>query len=440
MLQTKRALRILFILIMVLAIASPVFAQDDDEFDDEEMDMATEEVKCRPDSLVTPWDLKYANDSSIKVDFGTNLSFGKDYFNKQNYDKAAEYLWKALPATAEARYQNWIIKKLIQCYYQRGIKMKGEQAVAYLDSALIMSYRGLELEDDEHYHYWGASIQKLLQRYACAIPHYEKLVAAQPENKDYWRTLAEMYARIKDEKAIAAQQKVVELDPNDTEAADRLVMYTKAIGDGDLLEIYRKQYDQNPEKPDYCWQYGDELIKMGEFATAIPVLKQYLKVKPDGVDAYSKLGEAYYGEMQLKSAISNYKTYLAKKPNDAAATVKLGDIYREQQSFQTAVNYANKALRIKSGFGEAYLLIATTYSDAVSVCSGKRDKPGISYDDKLVYERAYNILAKALKDPQSASRAKSLRNALKASIPTKQDKFLRENRTKILDACYSWIK
>ncbi|MCK5077977.1 MAG: tetratricopeptide repeat protein [Calditrichia bacterium] len=439
MLQTKRVLKILLIFVMTLAMSTQLFAQDEDLMDDEDMGVAAEDVKCQPDSLITPWDVKYANDESLKAQFGTNLSFGKDYYNKKNYDKASGYLWKSLFATSEARYQNWIVKKLIQCYYQRGIKLKGEQAVAYLDSALIMSYRGLEIKNDEHYHYWGASIQKLLQRYACAIPHYEKLVESQPENKGYWQTLAQMYARTKDEKAISAQQKVIDLDPNDQEARNFMEQLVKVLG-GEIIEVYEGAYKSDPNNPDNCWKYGNALIEVGDFTKAIPVFKQYLKVKPGGVEAYAKIGEAYYGDLKFKSAISNYKTYLNKNPKDAQATVKLGDIYREQQSFQTAVSYAYKALRFKPGYGEAYLLIGKSYYESVSYCSGNREKPGIIYDDKLAYERAYNILAKALKDPDTSSRAQSLRRALKASLPTKGDKFLNENRTKIRDKCYSWIK
>lgn len=440
MLQTKRVLNILFAILLTLAMSAQVFAQDEDLLDEEGIEVMSDEVKCQPDSLITPWDVKYAEDQSLKINFGTNLSFGKDYYNKQNYDKAAEYLWKSLFATSEAKYQNWIIKKLIQCYYQRGVKLKGEQAVAYLDSALIMSYRGLEVEDDQHYHYWIASIQKLLQRYACAIPHYEALVEAQPENKDYWQTLAEMYARTKNEKAIAAQQQVVKLDPNNAESKARLEQFIMALGGGNVIDLYRQNYEQDPNNPEYCWKYGVELNKLGEFNEAISVFQQYLKVNPDGYEAYAKIGDAYYGELNFNSAISNYKAYLAKNSQDAPVTVKLGNIYREKQVYPTSVNYAYKALRIKPGFGEAYLLIANSYSDAVSYCSAKREKPGISYDDKLVYQKAYDILASALKDPESSGRAESLRRALKGSIPSTQDKFLHENRTKIRDNCYSWIK
>ncbi|MCK5077321.1 MAG: tetratricopeptide repeat protein, partial [Calditrichia bacterium] len=231
-----------------------------------------------------------------------------------------------------------------------------------------------------------------------------------------------------------------ELDPDDKEARARLEQFEMVLGSGNLLDIYEDSYNKDPNNPEYAWKYGNELLILGEFVKAVPVFQQYLKIKPEGFDAYSKLGEAYYGDLQYKKAIANYNAYLKRNAQDYSAMVKLGDIYREQQSLQTAVNYAYKALRIKAGYGEAYILIGKTYRDAVSYCSSKREKSGISYDDKLVYEKAYYVLAKALKDPESAGRAENLRRNLKVSIPTKSEKFLHQNRTKIRGKCYSWIK
>ncbi len=432
----RKVLNIMLIMVMTLIVSSAALAQDDEMMDDE---MAVEEVKCRPDSLITPWDIKLAEDSTLKAKFSIHLSFANDFFNKKEYEKAKPHLWKAMVAASDQRYKMWALKKLISCYYEMGIKMKGEQAVAYLDSALIMSYRGLEINDDLTYNYWCGVIQNLLQRYSCAIPHYERLVQLKPDNKNYLQTLAKLYARNNDDKAIELQQKVVEMDPNDAHAREVLEMYVSALG-GELLDVYKNSYEKDPNNAEYAWKYGNALLEVGEFIQAINVFRQYNKLKPEDVNVYAKLGSAYYGESNYKRAIANYKAYLAKKPNDLKALIRLGDIYREQGSYQTAVNYAYKALRAKPGYGEAYILIAMSYRDAAISCSGNRAKPGTTYDDKLVYKKAYDILSKALKDPEAASRAASLRKALKQAIPTKEDEFLYGGRKNIKDSCYSWIK
>ncbi|GAB4168290.1 MAG: hypothetical protein Kow00108_01340 [Calditrichia bacterium] len=442
----KKSVNIWILLSLIMLLLTNLsFGQVDDEFDEfgEEAEEQVVDIKCKPDSLVSTYEILFKQDSSIydQTERLKNLSLGYEYFKQKNYSQAIPYLWKYVAAGVKDRYYNTVMKKLMESYYNLGKEEKGEKALALMDTALLVIYKALQ--DDENnaiFHYWGGTIQSMVRRYKCAIPHYEKLTELEPENKGYWAVLAGLYFAVKDDRAINAQQKVIELDPADTEAREKLAHYTKRLG-GDLLKVYEENYKKNPNNVEFARKYAEVALKEEMYDQAIGAFKKVLELEPADYNAVLKLGMAYQSKAQYKTAINYYKKYLNHKSNDVAIYVNIADCYRGLKSYSSAVSYANKGLRVKPGYGGAYIVIAKTYMDAVNQCSAERQpNKGLTYDDKLVYEKAYRILAKAKKDEMFASQAFNLMKSLESVLPSKEDKFLHNNRTNIKDACYSWIQ
>ena len=114
--------------------------------------------------------------------------------------------------------------------------------------------------------------------------------------------------------------------------------------------------------------------------------------------------------------------------------------YKSMNQFSNALFWTGKALKAKPGYGLAYITRAEIYEAGVDYC-GDKEKRGRKYDDGLVYQKAYNSYAQAAKDPAFKSDAKKRMTGLKAVLPTEEEKFMNQNRTKITRDCYtSWIK
>lgn len=417
-----------------------VFAQVEEELEEPDQSVM-EDVKCQMDSMVSGYELAYRNDPSLKENMAylQAISLGNEYFKQKNYLQAIPYFWKYIAADTKDQYYKTVMKKLIESYYNLGIAEKGEQAVAYLDTSLMVCYRGLQDDPDYvTYHYWAGLIQSLLRRYKCAIPHYEKLVELQPGEKAYVETLAGLYFAVGDSRAIDMQQKVVELDPNDQEARQKLEVFTRKLG-GDLFEVYEKNYKANPDNPDFARSYADAALKGDKLDIAITVYQKLLKLKPEEKETLNKLGKAYHLKGDFNNAIKYYKLYSNHASSDPAVYTNIAECYAELKSFSNAISFADKALRIKPGYGPAYMVKGKTFMYAVNECSSKREKAGLTYDDKLVYKLAYDMFKQAEKDYATASQARNYINSLQSVIPTKEDYFLHKNRTEIRDNCYSWI-
>lgn len=439
----KTLKNIVFLIVLMYTISiTGLWAQIDDELDeglDDQEQM--EEVKCMPDTLLSNYEMKYLKDSTtfLASERLKALSLGFEYYKQKQYNQAIPYLWKVVASGKKDKYYKTTLKKLIESYFTLGKEAKGEKAIALMDTALLACYKGLkDYPDYITFHYWAGLIQSLLKRYKCAIPHYEKLTQLEPKERSYWEALASLYFATKDERAIEAQQKVVDLAPDDVDARNKLAVYTRRLG-GDIYEVYKKNFEKNPDNPDFAKKFGDAAFEEQDYPGAIKAYKKLLTLKPNDHETYLKLGKAYQLMAKYKTAITYYKKYISFKGSDAAVLTNIAECYRGLKSYSNAVSYAQKALRIKPGFGGAYIVIGRTYMDAVSDCSSKHDK-GLTYDDKLVYKRAYDMFKKAQKDEMFASQALNLVKSLKPVIPTKEDYFLHKNRKNIKDPCYSWIK
>ena len=116
-------------------------------------------------------------------------------------------------------------------------------------------------------------MQNKLGRYRWAIPHFEALVKANPNNKYYVKTLAICYFKDENEKAIATQENVVALDPENAEEKNTLAAYVSFfLGEGADLEYRKKAYEQDPNNTDFALTYAQALSSAGKFAETLEPL------------------------------------------------------------------------------------------------------------------------------------------------------------------------
>jgi hypothetical protein len=113
--------------------------------------------------------------------------------------------------------------------------------------------------------------------------------------------------------------------------------------------------------------------------------------------------------------------------------------YRFLNQFANSLSWANKALSVKRGYGLAYLVRGETIEASVPYCQNEKNKNKLEFEDKLVYELAYNEFVKAKNDPVYISRANTKIKYVMPLIPTKEDRFMNQNKT-ITSSCYDFVK
>lgn len=390
-------------------------------------ELGQEEVKCIPENLTTVYD-QFAADSISEQQVGIWYSLAREEYKYKNYERAVPYYWKVLVNDKTGKFKV-VYSKLADCYYN----------LNHPDSVFIVCYRGLEKYPHQiRLHYWAGFLHDLLGHTKCAIPHYEALVEASPKEKSYWAKLAYLYYKNDDCKAIQAQQKVVELDPEDVEASRLLAEIMEHCGE-DPLKAREETYLKDKNNINNAMEYAKEAFQRGLYLKAIEPFEQVLFLEAKNTVAMEYLGRCYEGLNQLSKSLSYYRNILQIEPKNVNVLCLTASVYGRLHDFKTARRYVGNAKRVDRGNGLPHLIMAEIYENAIQFCSDKRGDNKLSYDDKLVYKLAQDELKKATKDPNYAGDAKRRIKQFESLVPTTEDYFMHKNRKTTKEPCYDWI-
>ncbi len=410
-------------LLIVFLISGFAFSQ---EILTEDQPQDTTENNCIPKNLTTPWDslAKKPLNQDIRLIF----NFGYEYYKNQDYKDALPYLWNVFLHDS-SKYAKASVRRLADIYFLQG----------KVDSTLIVCYRGLKMFPEMlRLHYYAGTLQNRLGKFRCAIPHFEELVKKDSTNIDYLKTLAFLYFKNDDERAVKVQEKVVKLDPNNVEENDRLAQFVAYFyGEGADLKYRFQTWKKEPNNMALAFKAAKVAVKSGKYKMALEPLNKILTTKPTKA-AYLLRAEAYENLNEYTKAIADYKKALKLKPNDPDIMLKIADNYRSMNQFSKAKYWIYKALKAKPGYGLAHIMMGSIYETAVPYCQEKSHRKKTTYEDKLVYRKAYYEYKKAAKDPAFRSMALKKQEIIKPFIPTKEDEFMHKN-DKIKSPCYQWI-
>ena len=396
-------------------------------------------TQCPPESLTVSYDAYYSESTTAQQVF-TWYALAKEYYKNAHYKNETKKLMKAVPdywkviendKTGKFRIA---YSRLTECYFQNG----------YADSALIVAVRGLKKYPNESIlHYYAGQIYKELGYLRCAIPHYQALIKISGEKNrptiKYWEVLAQLYFQLGDEKAIEAQKKVMELDPNNAQAAVLLSEMMESMG-MDPIDALRTAFEKDSSNIQNAIRYGKAALNAGEYRETIRAFRAVLQKNPKNTMALEYIGRAEEGLEHLSHAVREYKKILKIKPKDANILSELASVYSRMNKFSLARSYAHKALKVRPKYGNAYMVLAEIYENAVSYCTARRKKKGLTYDDKLVYELARKAYKKAAAvDPSVAASARKRYKQLEPFIRTRADIHMHSKRTTLKSPCYHWI-
>lgn len=396
---------------------------------------AAEAQNCKPADLSTPYDSSQSDTISQKQ-INIWYSFGSEEFKHEQYKRAVPYFWKVVINDKDGTFKV-VYSKIATCYFELA---KGEEnQTAYLDSTLIAVYRGLEKYPDYvTLHYRAGSIFSTLGKTQCAIPHYEALVAANPQEVSYLKALAGLLFQIQDERCIQYQKKVVELQPDDAEANNLLIQMYQSFG-FDPIDPIRDAFLNDTTNVVNAMRYGNEAFIIGQYKEALRAANAAIKKEPNNVAALELKAKSYEALDNTSEAISTYREVLKIDPKNTAVLCNIARNYLRLNNFAQAQAQVGQAKRVDPNNGEPYMVMAEIYIAAAEYCSNRRGENKYNLDDKLVFEKAVEELKKAERDPNYRGTANTRRNGLKDFVRTKEDIFMNP-RTSIKDECYNWVQ
>ncbi|MGH7452505.1 MAG: tetratricopeptide repeat protein, partial [bacterium] len=240
------------------------------------------------------------------------------------------------------------------------------------------------------------------------------------------------------EKAIAAYEKILSLNPADAEVRKTLSTLYQATGrEGAALESMEKALTQNPNDTRIIFDLAQAHFNRQAYEKVIELLPRFNNFVPGDLLALEMLGDAQIRLSHYRDALKTYERIIAAKVDDKKVLVKIANCYRELGDVSVARRFANKTLVVDGKFGAAYIALGQIYEACADKCVTQKGKT--EFDDKLVYELAYFQYEKALQDLATRTEARQRLKFLEASIPNKEDRFMNQGKAKAAGPCYQWI-
>ena len=196
-----------------------------------------------------------------------------------------------------------------------------------------------------------------------ALPYFEKAVESDSNYAEAWAQTGFCREKLgRHSEAIEASRRAVSLRPS-----------AESYFNLGLAHYYLKQYREAAENyrnairidpynaADAHYALGLVYRDWGRTDDEIQAYKQAIKLKPDYVSAYERLGSRYLRSKKYPEAIETYKQITSLKPGDANAPNNMGEAYFEMGLTSDAVEAFKQAIRLKPDFGKAYYNLGRTY-------------------------------------------------------------------------------
>ncbi|MEG4577046.1 tetratricopeptide repeat protein [Microcoleus sp. N3A4] len=233
--------------------------------------------------------------------------------------------------------------------------------LGYLESALDCYDKVIEIKPDFHEAWINRSkVLDRLGRYQEATTNYYTAIALQSGNKkvllDHWYNLGcELVNLGQHEEAIAAFEKVLEIDPKFPDAWNGLGTSLNCLGRyKEGITAFEKALEIHP-KFHKAWNgLGNSLGGLGDYNEAIAVLGKVLEIEPKSHIVWNGLGNALNGLDRYSWAIASFEKALEIHPKCHQAWNGLGTTLNDWGRNNEAIAAFEKALEIHPKYHTAW--------------------------------------------------------------------------------------
>lgn len=252
----------------------------------------------------------------------------------------------------------------------------------------------------------------------------------------------------KNEEAIIALKKALELDPRISEAYNKLGDCLYKLGrTKEALENYLKCQELNPKNQNNYYDLGRTYMALGDNAKALENFKIANNMKPQ-TDIHAFVGKIYFDMKQYEEALASFNNVLienASHPMSAYYTARIYDLHgktdKAKDFFTKVIEHFSKIIHNKSKATEGYYYIGKchfylgNYAEAVNFLQLAVDNDTdtiynhYSFDMFYTDAEAFASLAEAQSKLGKTSEAKE--NILKAIALEPNNQELVNLKTKL---------
>jgi len=200
------------------------------------------------------------------------------------------------------------------------------------------------------------------------LEHYEKgqyvfahnlattLTQTYPHHPFGWKVLGALLEQTgKLQESLNANQKVLEISPNDVEAHNNLANTLQELGRLEEAEaILKKAIAIQPGLAQAHFNLGNAIRGLGRLEEAQTCYKKAIAIKTNYAEAHYNLGISFQELGKFADAESSYKKAIAARPDYAEAHYNLGITFQALGRLEDAEKSYKKAIEVKPNYAEAH--------------------------------------------------------------------------------------
>lgn len=390
----------------------------------EESESAAQE-EAAPEETMTPEEMEY----QAKVEY----NYGWPYFQSQQYEEALPYFWNVIKYDKKNQFTQ-IYRQMTQMYID----------LAKPDSALLVSELGLEINPENmDLLEWVQYIHRATNQVPEAIEATKKLIELGQDTDERYIQLKDLYLKEDDrENVIAVYDELIKRHPdNQIYVDDRMaIIRSQGATSEEIIGELLKSHEKFPNEPSYIEEILRQYERDGDYTKVIEYADKRLVLDSKNVYALEKKVDAFDQLQRFNERITVLKELAAITNNNPLYLCEISGSYIELKQYVTARTWAQRALRKNSRFGLAYIRIGEAYQYSANDCVDKREGGKILFDDKLVYQLAYNQFQRARNiGDEYSNTAASRMNSIRGYLPSKEDLFMHPNQKKSKLDCHQWM-
>jgi serine/threonine-protein kinase len=289
----------------------------------------------------------------------------QNYDRPENVDHAIALLDDAL--RLDANYAAAAAAKG-EAYWR---KFESTKDLKWIDAATNECQRAIRADDKlPAAHSCLGNVYRTNGRYQEGAAEFQRAVAIEPTNDDFYRELAHTQQFFSKAEAEETFKQAITLRPHYWANYNLLgIYYHEQSRYDDAVRMFQQVIALAPDCLYGYSNLGAAYIKMGRYSDAIPVLEKATMIRPTAV-AYSNLGVAYYGGRRFLESAQTFEQAASLADKNHVIWGNLGDAYywapgkRSQaaSAYDHAIPLAKEQLKVNPRDAGVLAQLATYYS------------------------------------------------------------------------------
>lgn len=203
-----------------------------------------------------------------------------------------------------------------------------------------------------------------LKQFDKAVIAFQAAVKLEPQNLRLNEKLAKsLHDAGQYDEAAEVYMNLIKLSPKDAKVYFNsiVMMYDGAQMQDKAIEAAQKMVDMDPSNSDAIYNLGYMHVKKQNYQEAIEVFKKAIELRPDFDYAYMNLGYCYSQTKNYTEAVNAFSKLVEFMPENSDGWFNIGLNYMQQKKWNSAIEPLRKTIELRPDNGLAYYNLGIAY-------------------------------------------------------------------------------